>query len=851
MNKISLPHDKKLYSYKFAFFVALAVAFIIFLPFIIYDHGYFMFFGDFNVQQIPFNKLANEAVHSGNVFWSWNTDLGANFIGSYSFYLLFSPFFWLTLPFPSDIVPFLMAPLLMLKFATASLTAYAYIRRFVKNPGYAVIGGLLYAFSSYTVYNVFFNHFLDVLAFFPLVLLALEEFIQYNRRGLFALMICLSAMINYFFFVGECVFLVIYYFIRLLSDDWVITIKKFLWLVFEAVIGVALAAFVLIPSALTVLGNPRLDSSLLGWDFLLYNNNQRIPAILESMFFPPDLPSRPNFFPDMGAKWSSMAAWLPMFGMVGVLSFIKQKKGHWIKRILIVCFVMALIPGLNSIFIAMNGSYYARWFYMPVLIMALATVKSLEDHTVDLKAGFKITAIISAIFILVIGFMPYSNDDGSGIGLEKYPLRFWIYAAIVVLSLALVYLLIKKYRQDRAKLIQRSIILICVISIIYSWVYIGTGKQHSNDNQWFIENCIEGADKISLPQDEGFYRVDVYDGIENQAMFWGMPTIQTFHSVVPASIMEFYPTVGVDRDVSSKPSPSLYGLRSLLSVKYLFVPDSKPAGTSITGFEYYDEQGAFTVYKNEYFLPMGFTYDACISRQDYENVNEIDRHKMLLHAMVLDDDQIEKYRGTIKQLQSSQFPILSEDNYYEDVKDRQKYTCSSFETDNNGFTAAIDLDKDNLVFFSVPYEEGWSATVNGEPVDIEKVNIGFMAVKVPAGENNTIRFNYKTPGLDAGLLISGLSLVILLAYMIVFHRINKKNRELVPACAGQSGQMEFDDILEDTDVLRVQNDQFGLPQPAELENKAEPESGDEVPAEQEPEIPRPDREKPQQPENPS
>ena len=52
------------------------------------NKGYFFFYGDFNVQQIPFYKLAHEAVRSGSLFWNWYTDLGANFIGSYSFYLI-------------------------------------------------------------------------------------------------------------------------------------------------------------------------------------------------------------------------------------------------------------------------------------------------------------------------------------------------------------------------------------------------------------------------------------------------------------------------------------------------------------------------------------------------------------------------------------------------------------------------------------------------------------------------------------------------------------------------------------------------------------------------------------------
>ena len=76
-----------------------------------------------------------------------------------------------------------MPVLLALKYGVASLTAYAYIRRFVKTPNAALIGALLYAFSGFQAYNVFFNHFHDVTAFFPLLLLALEQRVVDGRRG--------------------------------------------------------------------------------------------------------------------------------------------------------------------------------------------------------------------------------------------------------------------------------------------------------------------------------------------------------------------------------------------------------------------------------------------------------------------------------------------------------------------------------------------------------------------------------------------------------------------------------------------------------------------------------------------
>ena len=231
---------------------------VVLLPIVIFNKGYFIYYGDFNSQQIPFYHLAHDAVRSGQLGWNWQTDLGANFIGSYSFYLLGSPFFWLTIPFPSGAVPYLIPWLLCLKHGMATMTGYAYIRRFVRSPRAAAIGAMLYAFSGFQAYNIFFNHFQDVTAFFPLLLIALEERVNNNRRGVFALAVALMAMLNYFFFAGQVVFVLVYFLFRCTCKDFHITRRKFFSIALESIIGVLLSAVLLLPSCLTILENNRV-----------------------------------------------------------------------------------------------------------------------------------------------------------------------------------------------------------------------------------------------------------------------------------------------------------------------------------------------------------------------------------------------------------------------------------------------------------------------------------------------------------------------------------------------------------------------------------------------------------------
>ncbi len=770
MNKLKGQSNER---YRQAFLLGLAVAAVMFLPFVIYDRGYFFFFGDFNVQQIPFYKLAHEAVRSGAIYWNEFTDLGANFIGSYSFYLLGSPFFWLTLPFPTAWVPYMMAPLLCLKFGVITLTGYGFITRFVKNKDYALMGAILYAFSGFSIYNVFFNHFHEAIAFFPLLLISMEEHLQNNRRGFFALSVFICALSNYFFFAGQVVFVFIYFFIRTLGGHYRLTVSKFLTLALEAVLGVALSAVLLLPSVLAVMDNPRVDDFLSGWNALFYNNVQRYGAILQTFFFPPDLPSRPNFFPDGNVKWASVAGWLPLAGMCGVIAFIQKNRGHFVKRMILTSLVFALVPVLNSSFFMFNGSYYARWFYMPILFLALATVMAFEDPETDIQSGIRQSAFVTGAIAVAIGLMPVKKDDTYTIGLEEYPERYWVFVGVAVLCLILMAVLFRGFARNK-KLPRYALITACVISCAYGMMFIGLGKSHSYSTSYIIDTALEARDKFDLPETENqFYRVDVYEGMDNQAMFWHMPSIQAFHSIVPVSVMDFYPEVGVERAVGSRPETKYYALRSLLSVRWLFVNEDSDREFGMPGYEYYGTQNGYEIYENKNYIPMAFVYDSYADEMQFDSVSKLLRGNLLVHSVYLDWETADRNMDILRPTEDLEVDNLNETQFQADCAARRARSAHYFAFDSTGFSAGIKLEKESFVFFSVPYEKGFSAYINGKPALIEKANIGFMALRVPAGEN-VIRFEYNTPGLYEGMFISLGALLVLGLYLLTYYLIRRR-----------------------------------------------------------------------------
>ena len=783
--KLSSPlMQKNGEKYLFTFVISFIIFAVMVIPLLIYTKGYLIYYGDYNSQQIPFYMHAHDVIRSGEFMWDWGTDLGTNFLGSYSFYLFGCPFFWLTIPFPREIVPFLMAPLLCLKYALASTTAYAYIRKFVRNKKLAVVGSLLYAFSGFQAYNIFFNHFHDVTAFFPLLLLAVEERINNNRRGVFALTVSLMSIINYFFFTGQVVFVILYFICRCFSDDFEITVKKFFGLAVEAVIGVGIACFILLPSALTVMGNYRVNERLYGLDLVAYNDKTRIWRIIQSFFMIPDVPARTNLFSSENAKWASIGGYLPLFSMAGVLSFARGRKKHWATKLVAICAVCAFVPVLNSSFYMFNASYYARWFYMPVLIMAMMTAQTLDNRELDFDFGIK----ICSAFMLLMGFfailprkVEQTFSDGSKedviewFNLPNDVPYFW---GVLLIGMTGIILLayLNLCRKKGKPFIGKSLVLtiascfICTSCVFYYGVAIDGGQK------FYIEHGIKGSENISLPVSDTFYRIDTSKNYDNFPMMWNYSTMRTFHSVVPASIMEFYPEVGVQRDVASRADTDHYTLRSLFSVKYYFDKSNENVtshNSIMTGFKYLYTQNGFDIYENQLYIPLGFGYNQYVSESDLEERSDSDKEKLLISAIVLSDEQIEKYSSILTPFDLSESSGTSEMQYSLACTERRKNASSKFEYSGSGFASEITLTSDQLVFFSVPYEDGWTATVNGQPAEIEKVSYGFMAVKADAGDN-VIKFSYETPGLKTGFIISLGSLLLLGIYMLITQIMRKK-----------------------------------------------------------------------------
>jgi hypothetical protein len=79
----------------------------------------------------------------------------------------------------------------------------------------------------------------------------------------------------------------------------------------------------------------------------------------------------------------------------------------------------------------------------------------------------------------------------------------------------------------------------------------------------------------------------------------------------------------------------------------------------------------------------------------------------------------------------------------------------------NGTTITVETERPGWLLLADVHYPGWRAEVDGTPVVIERANLAFRAVALPAGAR-TVRFVYEPGWIVPGAVISGIALLVLL-----------------------------------------------------------------------------------------
>ena len=246
-------------------------------------------------------------------------------------------------------------------------------------------------------------------------------------------------------------------------------------------------------------------------------------------------------------------------------------------------------------------------------------------------------------------------------------------------------------------------------------------------------------------QDAGFYRVEkLYDDwtMYSDALVEGYAGTNNYNSSIDSDLAEFYQLAWPDALDGGNTSLQRHclsqnddGLMSLLGVKYLLSKEP----VDYPGFTRMTQVGDVTVYRNDNASSVLYAAESTISESELEAVGDpATRQAMLEHSIVVPDERHRDAEGT----------SASE--------------CTDLRlTGSSDLRGTLSCENSSIACLSVPYTSGWKVTVDGQPVELFRANIGFIGFEVPEG-THVIEARYEVPGLAAGLCVSAAGVVLLL-----------------------------------------------------------------------------------------
>jgi len=105
-------------------------------------------------------------------------------------------------------------------------------------------------------------------------------------------------------------------------------------------------------------------------------------------------------------------------------------------------------------------------------------------------------------------------------------------------------------------------------------------------------------------------------------------------------------------------------------------------------------------------------------------------------------------------------------DYDADTRARRQDTLSIQEHSQNRIRGTIALTQRKVMFFSIPFDRGWSARVDDKDAALLRLNAGFMGLILEPGRH-TIALEFEPLYLAAS---AGISLASLLVYAALFFR---------------------------------------------------------------------------------
>jgi len=170
---------------------------------------------DLNAQYVYYFEELREIITGGDsIIYSFNRNLGGEFLGIFAYYLS-SPFSMIVALFPKTMITEALYLILVLKTGFCGLTFGYYLHKTRKmNRVHTVMFSAMYALSAYVIVMQHNVMWIDNVLLFPLVLYAVDEMICRGKYKMLVITLAYSLISNFYIGYMTCFFVMIWFFIR-------------------------------------------------------------------------------------------------------------------------------------------------------------------------------------------------------------------------------------------------------------------------------------------------------------------------------------------------------------------------------------------------------------------------------------------------------------------------------------------------------------------------------------------------------------------------------------------------------------------------------------------------------------
>lgn len=772
-----------------------------------------------------YTSIVNHLRDGSFSLWDFNNGLGINQFN----FNLFDPFLMLLYGVGVVLGPAHMLLYInviqILKIMVAAFAFYWFLSQFSFSVLSKMITSYAYALNGFLLVWGQHYQFGTVVIYFPLMLLFCEKFIQKKKgKALFPVMVFLCGIYSVYFTYMCLAATGLYLLFRILMLDgltWKERIQRFLLGCAEMIMGVGMSLVVFLPMAEVLLNvSSRLESDGTGLlDFLRqcftpYSRKFYL-SMLKRMFSSNlqngyGLAKGPqqyvmNYYEDPVLFCSTLAVFL------NVQFLAVLRKADMTKRAKRVLYgVAALI--LVGTALPVGGTVF-NYFTLPtqrytfvLMTVFLLLMAWMWDY---MRKGGKLNLVLILAVTALMGWAYWCGYEQAGF--QEYRTNILILTVTGILTAVCLTLLCFLKDTQIRNVILGVMGVVLVVNVVSEG---GTNYQNRvtmkktdvpaevmvQETQRYEEmrtsddKEIKYRAEIEKPQDffREMYRVDLADCLnylkENDPTFYrvekdyisgtvsmdssgqGYRGISTYNSVMNGNVKEFVETCYPELFFADHNHYTFWNnvddnwLAAFLGVKYILSGNGEPDETK---YKLLDQVGSLYIHENVLDAQTAHFYTQDISEESLKELcTEENREELLGEAIALEDGTEIGDASEIQTLKSEE---------QETAEQNSSVTLDAPQKDSV-VTGSVHAEADGYALFMIPYEKGWSLTIDGEKAELLRGDIGFLACEVPEGDHTIILLTFEAPGLKAGTIGSVLFWILFAQSRLLIIRKNKTRK---------------------------------------------------------------------------